>query len=140
MDYYVKNLNTNLFKLLSMGFGHGNNKYALRQAFATAGKVFEVIDSETFSVVVPYGKGKDIITELCNSKSQYDYEYKKSLINKANSYSVSLFKYQFDRLCNSKTIYEIANSGIYVLDENNYDDMLGVYENGGDIECATLIL
>ena len=102
--------------------------------------MFEVIDSETFSVVVPYGKGVNIITELCSSKSQFEYEYKKTLINDAKGYTVSLFKYQFDRLFNSKAIYEIANSGIYVLDENNYDDTLGVYENGGDIECATLIL
>lgn len=140
MDYYIKELNINLFELLSMGFGHGNDNYVLRQAFATAGKVFEVIDSETFSVVVPYGKGVDIITELCSSKSQFEYEYKKTLVNDANGYSVSLFKYQFDRLFNSKAIYEIANSGIYVLDENNYDDTLGVYENGGETECATLIL
>lgn len=140
MNYYIKKLNTNFFNLLSMGFGHGNNKYALRQAFATAGKVFEVIDSETFSVVVPYGKGVNIITELCSIKSQFEYEYKKTLINEAKGYTVSLFKYQFDRLFNSRAIYEIANSGIYVLDENNYDDTLGVYENGGDIKCDILIL
>ena len=140
MDYYVKKLNKSLFELLSMGFGHGNNKYALRQAFATAGKVFEVIDGETFSVIVPYGEGIDIITELCGEKSQFDYEYKKSLVNEAKSYTVSLFKYQFDRLYNSKAIYEIVNSGIYALEKKYYDDTLGVYENGGDAECDILIL
>ena len=140
MDYYVKKLNKSLFELLSMGFGHGKNKYALRQAFATAGKAFEVIDSETLSVIVPYGEGRKIIAELYGSKSQFDYEYKKSLVNEAKSYTVSLFKYQFDRLYNSKAIYEIVNSGIYALEKKYYDDTLGVYENGGDAECDILIL
>jgi len=77
---------------------------------------------------------------LKREKSQFDYEYKKSLVNEAKSYTVSLFKYQFDRLYNSKAIYEIVNSGIYALEKKYYDDTLGVYENGGDAECDILIL
>lgn len=142
MDYYIENLKTSIFKLLSMGFDNGNNKYALRQAFATAGKEFDVIDSETFSVIVPYGEGRDIITKLCGygSKSQFDCGYKKRLVNQAKRYSVSLFKYQFERLRGIGAINEIVNSGIYALDANYYDDALGVYENGGGIKCDILML
>ena len=125
-----------------MGFDNGNNKYTLRQAFATAGKEFDVIDSETFSVIVPYGEGRDIITKLCGygSKSQFDCGYKKRLVNQAKRYSVSLFKYQFERLRGIGAINEIVNSGIYALDANYYDDALGVYENGGGIKCDILML
>ena len=49
-------------------------------------------------MVVPYGKGKALISDLCSEKAQRDQIYLRSLLEDAKPYTVSLYQYQIDRL------------------------------------------
>lgn len=70
MRYRVKDERSDtLLNMLSCNrLTHGGPQ-TLRQAFATAGRLFEAIDAPTEGVIVPYGDGADIIATigLCGS-------------------------------------------------------------------------
>lgn len=44
----------------------------LEQSFMAAGQAFKAIDAPTQSVIVPYGKGKKLITDLCIVAKKFD--------------------------------------------------------------------
>lgn len=95
----------------------------LRQSFQSAGKEFQVIDSVTRGVVVPYKDGEAIIADLC-SAPEVEKQFK--LLRNAQRYSVNLFKYQFDQLCKIGAIQEVQpGAGIYHLDEQYYSEEFG---------------
>jgi CRISPR-associated endonuclease/helicase Cas3 len=98
--------------------------FIFKQAFQTASKEFEVIDSHTRGVIVPYGEeGREIINELC-STSELEKQYK--LIKKAQRYSVNLFRHEFEKLAKLEAIREIQNgAGIYYLDAQYYSNQFG---------------
>lgn len=95
-----------------------------KQSFQTGSKVFNVIDSLTRGVVVPYGKGgEQIITELCRA---FDINKQYRLLKKAQRYSVNLFPYEFEKLAKVKAIREVQEgAGIFYLDNQYYSDEFG---------------
>lgn len=96
---------------------------SLNFMFETAGKYFKVIDDLTTSVLVPYGKGKEIITELFSSKS---FEKKLQYLKLVQQYSVNIYDNQFNRL-KSEDAFELSEiPGIYVLKDGYYSKKLGV--------------
>lgn len=99
----------------------------LRQAFMTAAKSFQAIESITRGVVVPYGKkGKDIVNELC---SVYELEKQYKLIRRAQRYSVNVFPDVLKRL-QEQAIHEVqTGSGILYLNERYYSDEFGLSES-----------
>ncbi len=132
--YPVKNLNVNLYDLLSdnphaveayIGRNKRNSNLILRQAFSTAAENFEVIDSDTVSVLVPYEKeGKELITTL-NGRSSLDQQ--RDALKRAQQYSVNLFRHQFDYLTKQKdAIKPLLNGGVLALNEAHYSETLGV--------------
>ncbi len=95
-----------------------------RQSFQTASKAFNVIDSSTRGVVVPYGQeGEEIVTELCGAfeiKKQY------KLLKMAQRYSVSLFPNEFEMMTKKYAIQEVQEgSGIFYLDDQYYSHQFG---------------
>jgi CRISPR-associated endonuclease/helicase Cas3 len=98
--------------------------FIFKQAFQTASREFEVIDSHTRGVIAPCGEeGKEIINELCGA-SELEKQYK--LIKKAQRYSVNLFPHEFKKLAELKAIREVqAGTGIYYLDAQYYSDEFG---------------
>jgi len=122
----------NLFNLLSINklssdahqaVYHTAPKMLLRQSFRTANKVFRVIDQNTRGVIVPYGKGKDLINNLCNASDFIEIE---GLLKEAQRYSVNLFEYQFQNLTQSRAIHEVQEgTGIYYLEEPFYSEKFG---------------
>jgi CRISPR-associated endonuclease/helicase Cas3 len=93
------------------------------QSFQTASKAFRVIDNMTRGVVVPFGKGEEIIKDLCGA---YDLEKQYDLIKKAQRYSVNLFPYEFKKMADANAIREVQKgAGIYYLDEQYYDEKFG---------------
>ena len=127
----------NLFNLLSVNSLSvaeyrriNNDKYPaipLKQAFMTAAKSFQAIESITRGVVVPYGKkGKDIVNELC---SVYELEKQYKLIRRAQRYSVNVFPDVLKRL-QEQAIHEVqTGSGILYLNERYYSDEFGLSES-----------
>lgn len=95
----------------------------LRQSFRTANGVFQVIDSATRGVIVPYKGGEQIITELCGA---YGLEKQGGLLKRAQRYSVNLFDHQFRKLLMAGAIQEVqVGSEIYYLNEQYYSQQFG---------------
>jgi CRISPR-associated endonuclease/helicase Cas3 len=95
----------------------------LRQSFQSAAKSFQVIDSVTRGVVVPYEEGETIIADLCGA---YELEKQYKLLKRAQRYSVNLYAHEFDKLFKIGAIKEVQpGAGIYHLDEQFYNDEFG---------------
>lgn len=125
----------NLFNLLSVNslsvdehkrINEKTPEIPLRQAFMTAAKSFQAIESITRGIVVPYGKeGKDLINKLC-SVQELEKQYK--LIRRVQRYSVNVFPDVLNRL-REQAVREVQKgSGILYLDERYYSDEFGLSE------------
>ncbi len=97
----------------------------LRQSFMSAAKAFQVIDSPTQGVIVPYtAEGERLITALLSASRL---EEKSDLLKKAQRYSVNLFPYEIRKLKEIGRLHEIwEGSGIFYLDERHYSEQFGV--------------
>jgi len=99
----------------------------LRQSFQSAARTFQVIDSATRGIIVPYKDGEELITELSRA-SELEKQYE--LIKKTQRYSINLFINDFDCLIERGAIHEVQEkSGIYYLDKEYYSDEFGWSEN-----------
>ena len=103
---------------------HSNS--LLRQSFMAAGKAFKAIEAPTETLIVPYGKGKETITNLCAAAKEFNPGWYYDLIKEAQQYSVNLFPNVRQKLADAGAIYEIQSEGIYYLDECFYSDEFGV--------------
>jgi len=98
-----------------------------RQAFMSAAKSFEVIETVARGIIVPYGKeGKDLISKLC-SVMEIDKQYK--LLRRAQRYSVNIFPNVLEKLQTQGAIHEAQmGSGVLYLDGRYYSDEFGLSE------------
>ena len=64
----------------------------------TAGEYFNVFDNNTVEMIVPYGKGQDVISELNSEKAMYNFVYAKEVIKQATGYTVTCYQYQIEKL------------------------------------------
>ncbi|MCM1537665.1 MAG: CRISPR-associated helicase Cas3' [bacterium] len=87
MNFPVKKLDTSMMELLSRGFGSGENKHLLHQAYKTAGREYRVIDDDSFGVIVPYGKGKELIERIQEADNAGEI---KAYIRQAQRYTVNV--------------------------------------------------
>ncbi|HKM41744.1 MAG TPA: CRISPR-associated helicase Cas3' [Methanocorpusculum sp.] len=101
-----------------------HSPYYLCQAFSTAGKLFEVIDQNTTTVIVPYGEGMGIIRDLGTQSSNAE---KLRLLKKAQHYSVNIYG-DLEQLLNMGNISPIGDTGAYTLNTTSlcYDEEYGV--------------
>jgi CRISPR-associated endonuclease/helicase Cas3 len=107
-------------------YKRANGKFPLLpfcQSFATAGKLFNVIDSQTQGVIVPYGNGKKIIADLCASA---DITRENDLLRQAQRFSVNCYEQTFRSLAQVGALHNIGGSGVYCLYEQHYSKDLGV--------------
>lgn len=131
MDYKLSD-RPSLFSLLSQNEKYADEMYAqfgrfsLNQAFQTAGRLFQVFDSDTTDVIVPYGEGKEIIEKLCAEQTKYDKIYMKKLLEQAKAYTVSLYQYQRQKLEEQHALEAICEDSILVLQPGYYDDDTGL--------------
>jgi CRISPR-associated endonuclease/helicase Cas3 len=96
---------------------------AFLQAFQTAAKEFQVIDSPTRGVVVPYKEGDEIIKDLCGAP-ELEKQYK--LLKKAQRYSVNLFQHEFNKLYEMGAIHEVQKgAGVFYLNKEYYSKDFG---------------
>lgn len=127
MRYRVKDERSDtLLNMLSCNRLTRGGPQTLRQAFATAGRLFEAIDAPTEGVIVPYRDGADIIATigLCGSIGEA-----KKLLRRAQRYSVNIYPYQLKALYESGGIYKIEigrDSGVWALQPEFYNENFGV--------------
>ncbi len=120
-------------------------KYVLRQAFKTAGTLFEVFDTDSETIIVPFGKGKDIIAEIAENSGAVKDNPKvfKKLLEKAKEYAVSIHKDQLKLLEKNGAVDALCDGRILVLKEEWYDSNTGLISNLDEKEdkaCNILIL
>lgn len=113
-----------------------NNGFFLRQPFKTVGREFQVFDNETIDVLVPYEEGADVIEVLMEiGKTDYFHPSLKEIVQEAKMYTISIYKWQRDRLWEEGLLYDIFEGRFLVLRTEAYDEHYGLnYEAEQAIE------
>ena len=135
-DFLVLKLHKSLYGLLNQH--NVADGYFLAQQLKTAGKYFNVFDNNTVELIVPYGKGQGVISELNSEKAMYNLAYAEELIKQATGYTVTCYQYQIDVLKKDAAVIYNDCFGIYILNNSAYyDDKLGLNLDaiGGDGYC-----
>lgn len=104
-------------------------KGGMAQAFATAGKEFEVISNDyKIPVVVPYNdEAKKLIAAFVGADGEYlPWEEKQRMLRELQKYTVGISEVQKERLNNA--IYQISDQEILALSEGYYSNEVGVLE------------
>lgn len=146
-DYPIKN-KPSLFDLLSENHKplqfvdkKEKNHFFMHQAFDQAGILFKALDDNTETLLVPYKDGINIIAELSDEETKFDFTKRKSLLNQAKKYSVNVFDYQIKKLEEAGAIRRICDGSVLILiNETFYNDDTGLDPEGGSGEWSTLIL
>ncbi len=135
IDYPIRELNTNIYEIL-LGANNqfknalpNKNVLFMYSSFKTAADYFEVIEGNTYSILVPYEEGKELINILTGLEEIKDFT---TFFKKAQQFSVNVFKYEFDALIKNRLI-EIVDFGftkIYIAIENAYDPQYGLSVSG----------
>lgn len=118
MNFPLKKLDTNVVELLSRGFLPKEKKNNMNQAYKTAGQAYRIIDDESFGVIVPYQKGRDLIAVL---QETTDTAKIKAYIRQAQRYTVNVRGSQLKKLegliqpisDNMPNLYMVAAPGAY---------------------------
>ena len=130
-DYPLKG-KTSVYDLLSLNEKNANDRcdnledYCLWQAFKEAGQAFQVFDTDTTDVLVPYGNGKRLITELCTEKALHDLAYRAGLLQEAKNYTASLYAWQKSKLEKASGLCLLGGDCVYVLLDGFYDSRIGL--------------
>ncbi len=102
-----------LFSLLSLNEHYARERpYYFNQAFKLAGSHFQVFEDNTSDVIVPYKKGKALISDLCSERAAWDTAYLRSLLKAAKPYTVSLFRHQIDRLNDENSLIPLPGGAL----------------------------
>lgn len=126
-DYIYKKGAPSLFSLLSLNKGNGKEQpYYFRQAFKEAGTLFQVFEEDTTDVIVPYGRGTELIADLCSEKAKRDPAYLKERLKAAKPYTISLYQYQLKRLSEELALIPLQG-GAFGLN-GHYSEQIGFTE------------
>lgn len=127
---YTLNHPENLFNLLSRNKisikeRKKPNGTILTQAYREAGDNFNVIDSNTVGVIVPYKESIDKINKLLSSN---DFNELRSLINSLQRYTVNLYDNdeQLKKLEQRKAVISCLDGSLYILSEGFYKEDIGL--------------
>ncbi len=87
MNFPLKALDTNVMELLSRGFALEDKRNSMNQAYKTAGQAYRVIDDCSFGVIVPYGRGAELIRAIQGADRESEV---KALIRQSQRYTVNV--------------------------------------------------
>ncbi|MCA1292169.1 CRISPR-associated helicase Cas3' [Paenibacillus sp. alder61] len=135
LDFNVPKLNVDMTTLLFAGYKE--NKYFqdyclshqkrpplfLVNSYRTAAEHFHVIDNMTTPVIVPYGEGEEIITELNGAKSIEDFG---RVMRKAQQFTVNLFPYELEKLSKNGGLEYCLDGQVRVLKDGAYNEEYGL--------------
>lgn len=110
--------------------GQDGSRFFLKQAFRTAGRLFQVFDEDTQDVVVPYGEGKKLIFELSGMGDYPSVEELRKWAERAKAYTVALYQGDINKI-GREELY--MRHGITVLTDGFYDENTGVTPEGGNM-------
>lgn len=128
--YGMLSTNTSSRALCSK-LGVNTRDVLLPQAFHEANSLFSVIDN-TGCIIVPYDEeSRHLVVELGRSSS---INQRKSLLRRVQKYTVNTF--QLQKMVLDGHVYEIPESGIYVLREEYYNPIYGL---STDMNLKTII-
>lgn len=97
------------------------------QAFKTAGQLFQVIESHTTDVIVPYQEeAQKLIAQLESEQNPHEVMI---LLRQAQKYYVSIYS-GTEHLLGSESALRILSCGAVVLDKRFYDPEYGVITEG----------
>ena len=125
-DTLVELLSINRKSIEAYGISPSNPKLnrSLNQSFQTAARSFEVIANAGQGVIVPYGEGNEIISELCGG---FEPGKQFETLRLAQRYSVNCFSYEIDALFKAGALLEVQEgSGIFYLARTHYHPELGL--------------
>lgn len=125
-----------LFAMLSDNskFISPGNSYIMTQAFAEAGRLFEVFDSSTTDIVVPYDDtASELIADLNSQRAEFDIVYLNEVIRKMKPYTVAVYQYVIDRLVTDGMATAHSGGRIYSLNCGCYDEKTGFDVNHQEI-------
>lgn len=129
MAYPLNNEKDSIYSLLTEKAARKKRykgKYPLTFSyqFETARKNFEVIDSKTETVIVPFDKeGKDLIATLLSNSS---INIKMQALKDAQKYSVNIYKNLYDELSRRDAFYKTDFDGVNLLSNAFYSNEKGV--------------
>jgi|LSQX01.3.fsa_nt_gb CRISPR-associated endonuclease/helicase Cas3 len=103
------------------GYSH---QIPLKQSFASAASLFQAIDASTRGVIVPYGEGREVITELSGKIDNP--AGGKALLRRAQFFAVNVYPNIFNKLIKSNAVYEINGLGLWGLREEYYSQEFGL--------------
>lgn len=106
---------TNKFKTDYPLFSHGS--------YQTAAKYFNVIDSLTTSVIVPFKEGREIIADINGEKRIEDISI---LFKKAQHYSVNVHVNEFNLLRSAGAVIDYFEGKLFALAEGFYSEEVGL--------------
>lgn len=104
------------------------DKYFLRQAFQTAGQLFQVFDEDTTEILVPYGKGRTLREALLKELQGYspkNWEAIGQWLREAKGYSISVYHHQWEQLQQLGAVTSLLDDSIHILSDGFYDEQTG---------------
>ena len=106
-----------------------DESFFLCQPFKSIGKRFEVFDDQTFDVLVPHGDGVSLIEKLREAeRTDFFLPSMKNIVKQAKGYTVSIYKWQRDKLWEEGLLYGLFENRIWILDRKAYDRQYGLNE------------
>lgn len=138
-DFPVAEYGTTLYVMLSdnRGFVHHcptGGRYIINQSFKAAGDAFQVFDENTTDILVPYGEGVSIISDLGSGRVKKDLAYLRKLIGKTKSYSISVYDYEKKKLEASGGLVKLCDGAVLALRSCYYSEEIGLNFDG-NIDC-----
>jgi CRISPR-associated endonuclease/helicase Cas3 len=116
----------------------GVGRHGFMQSSASAAKRFQVIDSQTQGVIVPFREeGKDLVAALSTA---HDLAVQFQLLRKAQRFAVNVFQWEMDSLTRSGAIYEVqTGTGVFGLREGFYSEEFGLTFDGSGITESVIV-
>lgn len=115
-------------------FSSDHQRFILRQAFQTAGALFQVFDGKELDVLVPYGRGRELIAELGGAEVKHNYDRLEKLLEEAKQYTVSLYEWQKRKLEQDGALVSLCGGAVTALQEGYYDANVGLKMEAGTTE------
>jgi len=104
----------------------GKYPWILTFPFETAGKKFRVIEQDTVSVLVPYGKGKELIGQVMGKEGRYCLNELRNFVKEARPYFVSVYTGRIHAYQQGAMASPLP--GVLILRDGYYDETVGIKE------------
>ncbi len=103
----------------------------MAQAYRQAGIIFRALDTQTVSVLVPWGEAKEWIIQLSMEMDLQKINY---LLTRLQRYYVAIYNGDFQKLLANHAITQLEQAGVWVTDATYYDDTLGLSTKRQEME------